>query len=84
MPNNFNLVHELSLDNYNIKLYKLASAILEVSLISINNLQSELNSKQYTKDIISLLETQNGISKIEVYDKNNNLLTSSGLLIIEE
>lgn len=84
MSHHFDLVHELYLNNYNVKLYKLVSTSLEISLVNINNLQSELNNKQYTKDIVELLQTQAGISKIEVFDKNNNLLTSSGLLIIEE
>ena len=83
MVNYFDLAHEIILDNYNIKVYKLKSSPIEVSLINLNSLQSELNSKTYTKDIIQLLQNQNGITKIEIFDKNNNLITSSSLLIIE-
>lgn len=84
MTENFDLIQEISLDNYNIKLYKFISDTTEISIDFISSLQSELNTKIYTKDIIQLLQNQNGITKIEIFDKNNNLITSSSLLIIEE
>jgi hypothetical protein len=84
MSSHFNLLHELVLNNYNIFLYTLDTTTDYIHIEDLNNLSAELNTKQYTKDIIELLRPLKGIAKVAIFDKNNNLLTSSGLLIIQE
>lgn len=66
------LVSELSLTNYNVKIYgdNLQPSIIESMVV-------ELNQQPYPKQIIEILETIEQVSQVSVFDKENNLLTNS-------
>jgi hypothetical protein len=66
------LVSEISLTNYNIKIY---GDNLQPSLIE--SMTAELDQQPYPKQIIELLETIEQVSQVSIFDKENNLLINS-------
>lgn len=66
------LVSELSLTNYNVKIY---GDNLQPSVIE--SMVPELDQQPYPKQIIEVLESIEQVSQVSVFDKENNLLTNS-------
>lgn len=67
----------LTLDKYMVNIFFLSDSSESLDENSINELKNKLNSKEYPKDIIESMESLMINTKIEILDKNNNLLLSS-------
>jgi hypothetical protein len=72
-------ISTIELNNFLVQVYKLKSN-KELSKHSFDNIISNLNSKLYPRNILEVLEAIEGIGKIEIFDKNNNLLLSSSVV----
>lgn len=81
MSANFTLISEIILNNYIAKIYRFDTTDAYVDQETVNGLVSNLNSQQYASEIVELLQVLPGVSKIEIYDKSNGLLISSGVLV---
>lgn len=77
---NFTLRQTLTINELTINLYSINNETIDIDYI--NNNSSEINRLQIPSDIIEYLELVNGVSKIEIYDINNNLLVNSSKLIL--
>lgn len=79
--NNLSLVDTITLNNYIVKLYSL-NAPIATSLVASNmqSMENDLNNQPYPKEIVDILEKFDDFTRIEVYDKDNKLLVSSGVL----
>lgn len=67
----------LTLDKYMVNIFFLSDSSESLDENSINELKNKLNSKEYPKDIIESMESLVIDTKIEILDKNNNILLSS-------
>lgn len=74
----FTKIIDLNLDNYNLSIYQ-ASEELTISPENIIYISGYLNTKQYPSEIVEVLESISGVDKIEINDKNNNLLLISSI-----
>lgn len=77
----FELITQINLDRFIVKLYKLNTESSVVDLTTINSLTSNLNNQEYPKDILSIVESLQGITKVEIFDLNNQLLIDSSIAI---
>lgn len=77
----FILYYEISLTNFIVKLYKLTSTQNIVSQENIDALKPELELKAFPTEIIEVLDSLQGISQIQIYDHNEQLLLRTGINI---
>lgn len=77
----FELITQINLDRFIVKLYKLNTATSVVSVETINSLTSTFNNQQYPKDILNIIESLEGVTKVEIFDLNNELLIDSSIAI---
>jgi hypothetical protein len=79
--NELSLIQTISLDKYIVKIYSINTATAnDIAEANMSYMQNDLNSQEYPKEIVDLLEKFDEFTRIEVYDKDNNLLISSGVL----
>jgi hypothetical protein len=64
----------LTLDKYLVNVFSKES-------ININYMIESLNNHKYPRGIMETLESVEGISKIEIYDKNSNELLLSTVIL---
>lgn len=76
----FTKIIDLNLDKYNLSTYQTG----EEQTISPENIlyvSGYLNTKEYPSEIVEVLGSISGIDKIEIFDKDNNLLLVSSIMI---
>lgn len=79
--NELSLIETILLDKYIVKIYSINTAVAtDVTSGNLESMHNDLNSQNYPKEVVDLLEKFDEFTKIEVYDKDNNLLVSSGVL----
>ena len=76
----FELISSITTDKYIVSIYRLALEEIYPSPEELVSLHPELNKAEYPSQIVQIIETLRGVSKIEVFDINHNLLVSSSLL----
>lgn len=79
MSNTFILITELNLDLFNISIYKNSDYTGEVvSAETINSNLLIMNSQETAIELAQLVTAFSGVSKIDIFDKSNNLIFSVG------
>lgn len=81
MSVNFTLISEITLNYYIAKIYRFDTTTIYVDQTTIDDITPNLNAQQYASEIVELLQVLPGVSKIEIYNKSNGLLISSGVLV---
>jgi hypothetical protein len=81
MSSHFTLISEIVLNNYIAKIYRFDTTTSYVDQSTIDAATPNLNAQQYPSEIVELLQVLSGVSKIEIYNKSNGLLISSGVLV---
>jgi uncharacterized protein YfeS len=71
------LVKQYLLTHYNVFVYTEENNIELINLEELNNLTNIIEIKEYPKQIIECMENINYIKKIEIFNKDNELLLSS-------
>jgi hypothetical protein len=73
------LFHTIDLDNFIVKIYCINNTDLPYNLIEdfIQPIMDKINKEAYPRGIVERLESMPEFKKIEVYDKENNLLLDS-------
>lgn len=77
---NFILKDTLLVNNYTVKLYHIENE--DIIMESITGALINLDSGALPNKIIERVELISGVSKIEIYDSNNELLINSEKIII--
>lgn len=80
MSNNFILKTNLTINNYTIKLYHIENEDIDLSILADSI--SSISESDLPNIIIEKLENFNGVSKIEIYNTNNELLVSNEKIIL--
>lgn len=70
----------LVLDKYIVNIFFVLNNAISLDENTINDLKNKLNSQEYPKDIIESMESLVIHTKIEILDKNNNILLSSEII----
>lgn len=65
----------ITLNNYIVK-------ILSTKIYDFDSLSDSLNSKNYPRQIIEVLENIDCVRRISIYDKNNNHIITSSIEIL--
>jgi hypothetical protein len=69
---NFILQSTININNFNVKIYHTENETIDTAALSFS--LSDIMSLDYPNKIIEKLQDINGVSKIEVFDEQNNLL----------
>lgn len=72
---NFILHSTINVNNFTVKIYNIENETIDNSVIS--SALSDTNSLDYPNKIVEKLQDINGVSKIEIFDEQNNLLVNS-------
>lgn len=73
--NNFTLIQHITLNNFNANIYTLENYTNNiVSSETINSNINTLNNQETAMELAQILSSFDGVKKISVYDKDNNLL----------
>lgn len=70
----------LTLDKYIVNIFFVLDNPESIDENTINDLKNKLNLKEYPKDIIESMESLVINTKIEILDKNNNILLSNEII----
>ncbi len=77
MSQHYILINNIDLNLFNASIYKFDDYIGEVvDQTTINNNLVELNNQETAIEVAQLLSEFNGVSKIDIFNKSNNLLFS--------
>ena len=78
MSSDLKLFHTINLDNFVVKIYCFNDES-PTSLIAdfIEPIMAKLNNEDYPRGVVERLESMQEFRKIEIYDKDNNLLLDS-------
>lgn len=73
------ILYTITLDNYIVNIYYTQESLsrLDMPQDFILPIIEKLNTEEYARGIIEKLEVSTDIKKIEVFDKNNNLILES-------
>jgi hypothetical protein len=70
------LIKRYNLDRYFIDLFKKDdNTIIDINLL--DSLESQLNTLEYPREIVDILQEIDSIKEIIIYDLNNNILLHS-------
>lgn len=81
MSQHFNLAYNIALDNFIIKLYHFDGETDYVEQSAIDSMISQLNSCSTAREILTAVEQLIGITKIEIFDLEYNLLIDQAFTI---
>lgn len=75
MSNHYVLITNISLNNFNVSIYKYDDYIGEIiDNETINSNETLLNNQETAIELAQSISQFAGVSKIKIYDKTNNLL----------
>lgn len=72
---NFILQSNISINNFNVKIYSVENEIIDTDRLNLS--LSDIVELDYPSKIVEKLQDINGVSKIEIYNENNELLLNS-------
>lgn len=77
---NLILKNVLNINNFIVKLYHLENE--DIDMTAVNELLGDTNLLDFPNKIVEKLQDLSGVSRIEIYDINNNLLINSEKIIL--
>jgi len=80
MSTDFILAHEISLNNFMVKLYHFDDNSPYVDINTVNNLIDQLNACTYPREILDIVAPLQGITKTEIFDLNSNLVLKNNII----
>jgi hypothetical protein len=77
---NLILKDSLAINDFIVKLYYLENE--DIDIIAVNELLGDTASLDFPSKIVEKIQDLTGVSKIEIYNTNNELLVNSEKLIL--
>ena len=68
-------MHTINLNNYILQLY--VNNLFDLNFLTDETFINQLNNQEYPRNIVEQLETIGNLTRIQIYDTNNNLILSS-------